>query len=196
MKDVDRLLEEALRVDPSPDLAARVRQRLSEQPRARPWTLAWKLPAFAAALGTLAIAAALLRPRPVPPPPVRSASAPPRVAEVSIERSAPPASLVARQRGAATVGHQASHTAPARPRPAVVAELEVLVPPGEALALARFVDIMQTATVEPSGLAHPAAPDQPLADVPLVIEPLDVSPLSAEEPAPGSPAEHDRKSDF
>ena len=157
--DLEAALADALRVEPSPQFLARVRERLrGEAPGPR---LGWVLAALLAG-ATLALVLLLASPRRDEEPVAWQARV--VVPPLPTPEASPAAVVPQRPRPAR---HVATYASPAPP--------EVLVPESQRAALARFV----------SGLEGREPPDIPLsvpfADLAVTdvhIEPLSIEPLS------------------
>lgn len=190
---IDAELVAALDVAPSPELAARVRQRVAESPPARPWWMPWLVPA---GVGLAMLALGILVGRrgaaPGPGPAPRLA-----VAEVSPAPVTPSAHVAAEP----TPVEPPATPAQPKPAPATAAapartvvrapEPEVLVPPGQHELVMRFARDVRQPRVDRSALlaagfdpgetkslvvkdVRIAAVEVPGVEVkPLGIEPLD-----------------------
>jgi hypothetical protein len=181
-QDVDRELEAALAVSPSPDFEARVLQRVAAN-RPSQWRAhyAW----FAAAASVLIVAGifyALNQTSPPSPPQMVEQTPPGGV--VGTVREPPTTELPRVQ--AARVQRSAARLAPrASPRPG---EPEVIVPVNQMAAVRRLVRAVNEGLVEPPAEPPqgPMAPPEKLAVALLVIEPIPVTPVAPglETPAP------------
>ena len=164
--DLDRQIQEALAVDPSPDFQARVRIRLTEERQRDSVGMGWLISGVA---GLTAVAALVMfvssrhevRPRPADMvAPVTAPSA------VVVEPTLPPAiqkPAVERVRRASA--RNATET--------------VLVPASEREAFRRFLQ-----AVTKTGLTYSVAPeteDAPLSVPDITIEPLVIAPIGAAE---------------
>ena len=76
-QSLNRELQSALDVDPSPEFLAKVRARIAAEPRPSRWRLAWVMMPAVAAI----VLVAMLWPPPEAPMPVRIASAPGPIAQ-------------------------------------------------------------------------------------------------------------------
>jgi hypothetical protein len=190
-RDLDRELDAALEIDPSPEFLARVRMRIESEPRRAPWPLGvpvgarrWAL----AGLGALAVAVlavAVIRSG-------RSESARPAS---QVAGMVPPASAFAAPSmppmevvppGSGIVGPAAARSRARRAAPAAtVAAPPVLVAANEVAALERLFARAREGRVDMSAL--PDQPDPPVASAPLApIDAIDVAPISV---SPLSPIE-------
>ena len=169
---LDREIESLLAVEASPDLPARVRARVAEEPAPRVWRVSWML-ATAGAVAAV-IAAVIVWPSRQPAPAVAPVQEP-RVAEVVRPVTPLPVAPEPPAR---------RHTATARVTPvpaerrAVDIDLpEVIVAENEVKTFAALVASVRQSRFD---VAVPAAPD---ADTPLVInamppvEPLEIEPI-------------------
>ena len=179
--------------EPSPGLTARIREAVAEADAAPPWHLGWVWPAMVASVILLAALAAWTIRAPSPARVVmdgRPAAAPtesrpagePRRTSEAPERTAP-----SPRAHAFVPAHGGSATASVRHRPPPPpAAAEVLVPPGEAEALARFAAIVRRDRHAPGALAASGWPSPALAEpAELVIKPLEIVPLDPAE-TPGT----------
>ncbi len=177
---VDADLGQLLATEPSPDLAARIRQAASEPQASPAWRPGFVLQALAAA-AVLAAALVVMRGRAPAPRPVAVAARTPQ-ASAAAPRPGPPTAVVAPvapSRVAVQRRPQAS-----APRPLALPEPQVLVPPGQAEALVRLVTLlhrdrlalplMGTAGEASTDLAEPGSINVASIEiVPLEIVPLD-----------------------
>jgi hypothetical protein len=178
----ERDLERLLSVEPSPDFAARVRERISDE-AARRWSPGWWWPAAAAAVFAAALAVTIPRSSVVPD---RSIARPSIGRDVSLPASNPappriaPGSRPVARTGVDTASRLGSRHAPATP----TEPLEVLVPTDQTRALARLVEMARTRAVDADAFAFHAQQvtgnDSERAVAPIVIHELDV-PLIAVE---------------
>lgn len=166
---IDRGLDEGLRIEPSPVLAARVRRRLAAEPKPRRGVAFW-VPALAALAAAL-VGIALLS---------RGPEAPRRAERV--ERTARPAATLPGASPTPAPRTAAARTMGARPaawhgglRPA-----EVLVAPGQSLAVLLLEEALRGRRVEASALLASGVGTQ--ADLPepqdLTVRPLEAKPLA------------------
>jgi len=185
---VDAELRQLVATEPSPELAARIRQAASETQIESAWRPALLMQALAAAAVLAAVALVLLRGHTpaatsvavlTPHPPLASGTPLPAAAAMAARTTQP---TPPDQRPA-----QAFARASASARPATPPEPEVLVPPGAGAALLRLAAI-----VNRQGVASPAlaAAGQPSPDLP-VPQPIDVRPIDIKplEIVPLDPAE-------
>lgn len=178
--------------EPSPELLARIRQAVAEPDPSPAWRLGWLWPATAAA-ATLLVALAVWvgrGPSPVIPRDARlpgpegsaiPAGGPARAA-VGVEgdeplapsRAAPAAPRGVRRAGGSLGTRRVGVPRDDRP--------EVLVPPGGAEALVRFVALVHSERLSPVALAAAGQPSPDLAEpVPLEIKPIEIVPLDPAE---------------
>ena len=185
MEDLDREIEAALAVDPSPEFVARVRTRIaSERPPSASWLL-WTL-AIAGALAS-AVTLAVTLPRP------KAVARPERVAERAASagaRPTPPAAAVARttaeaarreKDGASASRRTGGPTAWAHRETVASAEPEVLIDAREARAIRAFIDRARHGQLELAQLLS-APPPQVMEAQPLqgiYIAPIEFEPLTA-----------------
>jgi len=192
---VDAELADLKAAEPSPDLAARIREAVAEPARAEPtWRLAWGWTLTAAAAALL-VAIALIGQRLSKPVPGSAATGvgrePSREAALATPSPGPPAGLVAAPAFRETPGPEATAHSAATARAAhksraqrsarLASEPEVLVPAGEAEALLRFAANLQRRTVTAESLLV-ADLSAPLPESKGVfIRPLEIVPLDPEE---------------
>ena len=188
-----------LSAEPTPELAARIRQAVAESDPSPDWRFGWLWPAVATAATLLvALAVVLGRGTPSAPSPawpltraghnrlaasgrwkpcsVRGATAP---ADGSLVT--PRSSGQAGRRGVRSPGGSLGTRQARVPRDDRAPEPEVLVPPGETEALLRFVAQLQRRAVAPDSLlvADLSAPlTEPRA---VEIAPLEIIPLDPDE---------------
>ena len=157
LEEFERELQALLRVEPSADLATRVRARLVDvQPAPRPW----RTVAAALAAGLVVILLSRVLARQAPPP-----AAGPR--EAAVDRRLPAPAIVA-PRAQATARAVVAHKRAGGGQP------EVIVEPGQEEALFRFVARQGERMAAPPPLIALSSRDAPLASpVPIEITPLD-----------------------
>jgi hypothetical protein len=175
-----------LSAEPSPELAARVRQALAESEPGR--RFAWLWPATAAAVTLLVAVAVWLGHGPsatprvaVGPGPSRPASNPPTTEPVTVIPRDPRSPGL---EGSATVAGPSPSDRAARVPGLVRAspEPEVLVPPGEGEALLRLVALVHRERLSPAALVAAGQPSLDLAELqPIDIKPLEIVPLDPAE---------------
>ena len=197
--DALKELETALSITPSPDFAARVRQRIAEQHRATPrGRLLWWLGPAALAAGAVVIAVAVWPARPH----VASTGAPPYVAPAELGPASPTASSapIAPTPTGVRSALRTARPAPTTTRPAPRGiegsarrtggdarhVAEILVPDDERLALNRLLKaVREGRAVVPAPLPGPAVD----ADGNL-LEPAPIEiPLIIIKPLPGTPVD-------
>jgi hypothetical protein len=167
-------------VEPSPDLVARIRTAVAQtalaEPAGRP---GWRIMLAAAAAAALLVALMVVAGRaPSREPALALDAHPPE------HGSAATATEAARQSAVVAVARPdggSTERPRVRPLRAVPTEPEVLVPPGELLALHRLAADLRRRTVTPDSLllADLSAPLPEARDV--LIRPLEIVPLSPEE---------------
>lgn len=180
---VDAEMTGLLTAEPSPELAARIRQAVLEPAPSAGWRFGWLWPAVAGATTLLvAVAAWQARsPSPLASPEARVAATPviPRDSvapgpEGSAESVIP--------RVASRPALEGSAVPRSARRPAIAAEPEVLVPPGEREALLRLVAIVHRERLVPAALAAAGQTSPDLAEpLPLDIKPIEIVPLDPAE---------------
>jgi hypothetical protein len=164
--DLDRQIQEALAVDPSPEFQARVRIRLAEEPRRSHVGTGWLLSGVTgiAAVAVLAVLVSSrddVRPRPadaVAPPAARSAPAVEPAPAAGPAIPAPPSEPIRRVTGRNTIQ-------------------TVLVPPSEREAFRRFLQ-----AVTENRVTHVVLPDlqEDALNVPdITIDPIVIEPIDA-----------------
>ena len=197
---VDSELHQLVAVEPSLDLAARIRRAtadVEEQATGRP---AWLWPALAAAAALLLAVAFLARREPSQPPIATAESRvphvaptpePPRPAPSELAATPVPPPLVATSRAAPQAVPRAVPRADAPSRDSrssnPPAEPEVLVPPGEQAALLRLAALVTRQGAVPPVLSsvNQASPDLALPRAidaeSIEIKPLEIVPLDPAE---------------
>ena len=190
-----------LAAEPTPELAVRIRQAVAQTRERAPglapeWRFGWLWPATAAA-ATLLVALAVFLVRGTPsatePRVAVDASRPQsagstRATEGLSSRGAPfepgdegSAGVVARR---APDSNPAPARLPSTGRRGIPAEPEVLVPPGEAEALLRFVALVHRDRLAPTSFAAAGQPSADLAEPAAIdIKPLEIVPLDPAEPS-------------
>lgn len=178
-QDVERELEAALAVSPSPDFEARVLQRVAAD-RPSHWRAAYGWMAAAASViiaaglfyalnGTSAVVA--------PPSPTQVVEQAPR-----IQKNIPQPPRVHTVRAQRSAPQRALRTPPRTGEP------EIIVPVNQMDAVRRLVRAVNEGRIEAPAEPRqgPMAPPETLAIVPIVVEPISVSPVApeAETPAP------------
>ncbi len=199
--DLDRELDAALEIEPSPEFLARVRMRIEREPRRAPWAPGVRVGArrwALAGLGALTVAVlavAVIRPgrsespRPatqvagmVPPASALAAPSAPSLPLRSPAQVLPPAEVVPRGSGVVrrTPARSSRRTAVAA---ATVTTPPVLVAANEVAALERLFARAREGRVNVSALADP--PVRSVASAPLApIEVIDVAPISVNPLSP------------
>ena len=174
LEDLEAELQRAVAIDPSPAFAPGVRAGIDSASSAG-YRLAW----LAAPLGigaALAIAVLLGAPGNRPAELAGTRKPAPPSSPSTIARNSPSSPTVA---PAVAIGvRQAAADTRRRsraiPRPA---EPEIIVPPGQARALARYMALVRRGTIDAAVLIQPPAELQAPAD--LVVDPLTVAPIGA-----------------
>jgi hypothetical protein len=185
-------LEAALLVAPSPEFAARVRERVRrDEPATSSWGW-WRLAAAGVVMALIGVASLTMWRRESKPPAAMVAATGPTVA---IEQAAPVAPVTKQENDSvasalvSTKPISRTHTPAARAiavhASTVSREPEVLVPPDEGIAIRRLLLAIREgwATVPPPGLRVMEDVDGHL----LEPAPIDI-PLIKIEPLPGTPA--------
>jgi hypothetical protein len=185
LEAVDADLGEIGGAEPSPELAARIRQAAAEAEVGSAWRPAFLLPSLAAAV-LAAVTLVLFRGHESPPTAVaRLTPRAPLASEAPPPAVPPTPSLPAGASPASPVEARVP-TPPSAPRTAPP-EAEVLVPPGEVEALQRLAALVSRQRAAPllmgrAGQASPELAEPRPIDVRSVdIEPLEIVPLEAAE---------------
>jgi len=184
---LEKDIEAALGVDPSPGFLPRVRARIANERMQDGWfwSASWRWARVAAVVTAVAVIAVwTLRdpsraPRPAhvvntppvesTPPPVDSALPAPALVASSVESSKPVSAPVARAERSTR-------------NPAVVARPEVLVSLDEAAALRQLIGAIAARQVEAMDIPRLAAESAPLPMIEeIVLEPIKLSPLDGLE---------------
>jgi len=189
---LERDIERALAVDPSPEFVARVRTRIAEEPAPSSRPFAWRLTAAAFAAAAVMVVVAL-RPEPRVAPTLASVLAPRSIAESIVVPSVGPAKAGphenarphedARPHTSSPVGSGFSRTYTSPRAPAI------LIDAREMMALQRLIAGVRDARVDLTSLLKEAPPApmalQPIDDLaisPITIEPLAPSGVEGERP--------------
>jgi len=192
---IDREIQAALSVEPSPEFLARVRTRIATEPAAAASWLSWKLVATGAVAALIVIAVAVMRPgeqsfnaRPEPsasplipsPSPLDRARGDPEALEgskdVPLARDRPVDSALSPSKDE----QPAAAASRARVAAAAPREPEVLIDPAETRALRRLIAGTRDGSLDLSAALQattPTAMDLPPIDA-LVIAPLTIDPLT------------------
>ena len=186
LREAEEALRDALRVEPSQALVARVRADASA---ARPRRVAVWLGAVAAVLLVGAVAALVLGRAP-------DVQGPKHVASSGGPDATAPAPAGTAPKTPPEPSREAQVFSPAAPsisirpvvsgarlRPAARPSIEVIVPPGQVEALARLVESVSAGEIGPprSLLDSPGLATSLLEPAPLVVQPLEIAPI---EPSP------------
>ena len=169
---IDREVQAALAVDPSPEFLARVRTRIATEPAGDASWLSWKVVAAGALAVAILMAVVVSRPEGTPTA-VSQAS---RAEDV---RLAPPAAVEPPRRAETPEARTRAWRAEApeaRRRP----EPEILLDPAETRALRRLIAGTRDGSLDLSAslrAATPTAMDLPPIDA-IVIAPLTIDPLT------------------
>lgn len=181
---LDRELDAALDVEPSPEFVARVRTRLAEIPEPSPWRGGWRLAAAGFAVPVVvAVLAGVLWERRHPDPAQQVSGEPDVALTAQVLPPVPSASQhitsggasIAAGRPDGSPSSSAMHLSESR----VVEETaggrspfsNALVPPTQRLAIEALVARVRESQVVTAMPAEPAADDEPPA---LVIEPIEI----------------------
>jgi hypothetical protein len=180
--DMDRELQLALAVEPSERFASGVRARVERAPAVGGAALWWRaLAAAAVVIVAIAIGSMTRGGRPAvvreEPLPLGAASAPP------VAESAPPlvASGAPRDDSSRTDSpRRVERTSRRQPTPAAAAaELQVVVDPKQTSAIARYLSLVRSGTLDTSHLAKPlesgAEPPPDLVVAPLRVQAISVA---------------------
>jgi hypothetical protein len=172
LEDLEAELQRGVAIDPSPAFAPGVRAGIDRASSAG-YRLAW-LAAPLAVGAAIAIAVLVGTPgdRPAAPatPPKPAPAPASTVARATPDRPATASAVPVAERAAADPRRRSR----AIPRPA---EPEIIVPPDQARALARYMALVRRGTIDAAVLMQPPAELQAPAD--LVVDPLTVAPIGA-----------------
>jgi len=188
---LDRELQRALAVDPSPEFVARVRTRIASEPAPRAWQFPWVMSFAGGAVVAAVIVMAIARTRPdrvsAGPAPVLTAHA---IASASSSLpSAAPGRSVSSVPYVASAFRRTNSASTDSPAEAGrhVPETTPIFDPRETRALQTFIVRLRSGDVDLSPLLQPA-PKPPMELPPiedLVIQPLSIDPLAPPERAQG-----------
>jgi len=185
---LEREIEAALGVDPSPEFLPRVRARIASERMHNGWlwSASWRWAGAAAVVTAVAVIGVwtLREPSPASPAPQQVRITPP------VETTAPPSqrdrqapALVAS--GAETpksVGVSVVRRVRAEPPPAVVAPFEVVIAADEAAALKQLFSAITNRRIETRALPDLTSALKPPAPIEeIVLDPITISPLAALE---------------
>ena len=185
---LDRELQTALAVDPSPEFLARVRTRIANEPAPSASWLSWKLAAAAAIAAIMVLAVVLSRPHEkVPMSPAAVAQGGSRAEPA---RPTEPAPRVSPGRGPNAPALQPAAVARAFPPAAsavgpTASEPEILLDPRESMALRRLITGTRDGSIDLSAALQATTPTaMELPEITnVVIAPLTIEPLA---PAAGA----------
>jgi hypothetical protein len=176
---IDQEIQDALKVDPSPEFLARVRTRIANEPAPSAWRWSWTVAAGAVAASVVvAIVLSPVREKSIVAPVTQTAAAGPKAPALqpAAEELAPVA--------------QSAERRPA-PRMVIATALavqqpEILLDPAETRALQRFIAGARNGRVDLAAVQQSTSPApmelEPVADIviaPITIEPL--APLAGAE---------------
>jgi hypothetical protein len=190
---LDREIERALAVEPSPDFVARVRTSIASEPPRPAWHLSWAFAGAGAAVAAIVFALVVAWPeRTVAPAPMIVQVAPP--APVAPQPSAVPDAstvrspeAVALQRPKKAVARQQGASRSTKAFAFQTSEPEILIDSREAAALQRLITGVRDGRVDLSPVLHATTPTAmelpPITD--LIIAPLSIEPLAPVEGAEG-----------
>jgi hypothetical protein len=162
--DVDRQIQEALAVDPSPDFQARVLIRLSEEPQRHGLGMGW-LQSGVIGLAAVAALSVFVSSRDDVGPRAGDFVAPPTQSAAALEPVLPPAS-------------EQPVALPLRRPTRVNAAETVLVPAAEREAFRRFLRTV-TENGFPYAVALDARDDAPLSVPEITIDPILIAPIDS-----------------
>jgi len=173
VEDLDAELQRGVAIDPSAAFAPGVRAGIDRASSAG-YRLAW-LAAPLAVGAAIAIAVLVGAPGDRPAAPATPPKPAPAPASSTIARATPdPTAPVPAAPVAERVATDRRRRSRAIPRPA---EPEIIVPPGQARALARYMALVRRGTIDAAVLIQPPTELQAPAD--LVVDPLTVAPIGA-----------------
>jgi hypothetical protein len=194
METIEADLDREMAVEPSPDFAARVRERISAADRDSGWGVPWAFAAAAVVTIVTGILLAGLRGQPVDAPAIVAGH------DVALPAPTSPGPIAAARRPAVTSwrvsGLPSNVSAGSRidPRLARASEPEVLVPPEFRLAIDRVMRMVRAGTLNPTrdvdaagagnqlasrperATAAAEEPAEPVA--PMIVEELQVPPIN------------------
>jgi hypothetical protein len=187
---LEKELEAALGVDPSPEFLPRVRARIASERVGETWVpfWPWRWAGAAAAVALVAVAGLWMLREPVPAPlETRVADAPKvQVSQPGAEAVSQPAPEAGSTAFGVTPAAEADRSSPVEApraarssRPPGIMEAEVLISEDEAAALKQLFAAIGERRLETSALPDLASalqPPEPIEDI--VLEPISISPLA------------------
>ena len=194
---LERDIERALAVEPSPEFLARVRAELAAQPESMPWRIAWTW--LAAGSVVAAITAAIVLSRPAAPQPRNVLEPAPR-ATTTAAKTAPAKPAATPQISLPPTPDSHVRDVPRRRFPSLTSvaertpreEPEVLIAKDEAAALKRLMRGLNQGVVEPSAAGdgpngvQPIQPPIPIVVAPMAaVSPITIAPLGIPAPERG-----------
>lgn len=182
---LEREIEAALGVDPSPEFLPRVRARIASERMHDGWwwSASWRWAGAVSVVIALAIVGMLTLRDPSPPPQEVRITPPVGTTTPSIEPERQAPALVAsgaeRPKSVRVPLVRAVHVAP---RPEVVAPFEVVIAADEAAALKQLFTAISNRRIETRALPDLASALKPPAPIEeIVLDPISISPLATLE---------------
>jgi hypothetical protein len=181
---LEREIERALAVDPSPEFLVRVRARIADEPAPASRGFGWLFAGVATVAAAAALVLAVRMVSPARPPATAPLLASRSIGSAVVVPAVSPTSAYAAAR--LRLDEKAGHYVPKVEGPAATRTTEPLFDARETMALQRLIADVRDARVDLTPLAKegpmPLPAMDPLVISPIVIEPLASSGLEGERP--------------
>lgn len=182
---LEREIEAALGVDPSPEFLPRVRARIASERMQEGglWATSWRWAGVAVAVATVAVIAVWTLRDPSPAPREARITPPSEVAAPSIQPERPePSRAASPVEARRAVSAPAIRMASSDPRPVAAVQPEVLISADEAAALTQLFTAIGNRRIEASALPDLQSALKPPAPIEeIALDPITISPLAALE---------------
>jgi len=182
---LEREIQAALGVDPSPEFLPRVRARIASERMQEGglWAASWRWAGVAVAVATVAVIAVWTLRDPLPAPREVRITPPSEVAAPSIQPARPePSPAASPVEVPRAVSAPAVRMASSEPRPFAAVQPEVLISADEAAALTQLFAAIGNRQLEASALPDLQSALKPPAQIEeIALDPITISPLAALE---------------
>jgi hypothetical protein len=182
---LEREIEAALGVEPSPEFLPRIRARIANERMHKGWfwSWSWRLAGAAAVVAAVAIVGLWTMRDPAPARREAQITSPVETTTPSSQPALPAAAPVASSAEAPKPGSApVVRTASSAARRPVMAQPEILVSPDESAALQQLFAAISSRRIETRALPDLASALKPPAPIEeIVLEPITISPLAAVE---------------
>jgi hypothetical protein len=182
---LEREIEAALGVEPSPEFLPRIRARIANERMHKGWfwSWSWRLAGAAAVVAAVAIVGLWTMRDPAPARREAQITSPVETTTPSSQPALPAAAPVASSAEAPKPGSApVVRTASSAARRPVMAQPEILISPDESAALQQLFAAISSRRIETRALPDLASALKPPAPIEeIVLEPITISPLAAVE---------------